>query len=113
MVQIVNTWPDRRTVEFRADLSESQLQELKRLIAAVDFAEIAQAGQQHANVEDVGQVAISIRMDEQVLEFSAPLMFWARAHTLDAGHRPAVDFAPALQLWEAIDRFSPHRMKVQ
>ena len=108
LVQIVNVWPDRRTVEFRAELSARQLDELDGLIAAVDFSKLAELRRQLQGVEEVEEVAISVRAEGAVLEFSAPLLFWARSRALGAEEcLPTIDVGPALQLWEAIDRCSP------
>lgn len=111
LVQRVDSWPERRTVEHRSRLSHDDVLELERLIAAVNFGELANRQRHGAVPDDIGSVAVSVKHDGTVLEFDAPLLYWAwargRGRQTDL---PAFDFNPALRLWEAVNRCSPHKL---
>ena len=111
LVQRVDFWPERRTLEHRSRLSDDQVIELERLVVAVDFGELADRGRHGAVPDDMGSVAVSVKHDGTVLEFDAPLLYWAwaRANGLHT-HLPTFDFDPALRLWAAVNRYSPHKL---
>ena len=92
-------------------MSDDDIIELERLIAAVDFGEIADRGKRGAVVDDTASVRVQVKHDGSVLSFDAPLPYWAWARA--KGHQsylPLFDFDPALRLWEAVNRCSPHKL---
>jgi len=111
LVQRVDSWPEGRTIEHRVRLSDAHIIELEFLIAAVDFGELADRGKRGATVDDIGSVAVLVKHGGSVLDFDAPLPYWAwaRAKGLKS-NLPLFDFDPALRLWEAINSWSPHKL---
>jgi|SRR5688572_17992787 len=110
LVQRVDSWSERRTLEHRSRLSEDQVIELERLIGAVDFGEVANRERHGAVPDGMGSVAVSVKQDGGVLEFDAPLLYWVWARIKGYQTLPEFDFDPALRLWEAVDRYSPHKL---
>lgn len=111
LVQRVDSWPERRTLEHRSRLSADQVVQLERLVAAVDFGELANRERRGAVPEDVGSIAVSVKHAGTVLEFDVPLLYWvwARASGRETD-LPKFDFDPALRLWAAVNRHSPHKL---
>lgn len=111
LVQRVDSWPERRTLEHRLRLSNDQVVELERLVVAVDFGELADRGRHGAVPDDMGSVAVSVKHDGTVLEFEAQLLYWAWARA-NGRHTdlPTFDFDPALRFWAAVNRYSPHKL---
>jgi hypothetical protein len=98
--------PGRRTVEHQAQLSPEQVSELDLLASATDFAALEAASRRHA-IDDAEQITIAVERCGTIRRFSAPLLWWSFAQR--RGDLLLPELAPAVALWEAIDRVSPHR----
>ena len=111
LVQRVEAWPERRSIEHRSRLTNDQVAELEHLVVGVDFGELAKSGSAGSVPDDMGSVGVSVKHDGPVLEFDLPLMYWswARANGRQT-ELPAFDIDPALRLWAAINRCSPLKL---
>jgi hypothetical protein len=98
---------EQRMEHHEATLSPERIDELKRLVAATDFAAVTAASRRFT-IDDAEHISIRVEgAPEQVI--SAPLLFWQHLAKRDkALSCPAL--ADAICLWQAIDRVSPHKL---
>ena len=109
--QQVDAWPSRTTVTLRATLREEELAELAQLVAAIDFAALADLPRRGAVMDDTSEVSVDVKEPGQTRGFRAPLLWWAWCQSRgNRQHLPDFDFVPALRLWRAVDRLAPHHL---
>ena len=106
--QEVHAWPSATTVPHQTMLGEEDVAEIARLVEAVDFAALADPRWRRAAGLDTSMVRVDVVEGFRVRRFEVPLLWWEWAREVGRHEcLPALDFAPALNLWHTVDRLSP------